>query len=478
MPGGSNDTCARPPKKWEEISVPFLVKPAHDNSKGLRCLWFKGQFHVTGDPGKIYGISPGRVYFSDEIYINGTLVNSQSLDEVSNIHEPRNYFIQKGIVRKGINTAVIKVGIPGDRVGGLADPVIVSDKETFKKYRLKYELLYKQIPLAIIVFLAAGIIPLLVYFAYHPREYVFPAGAMVTLLQILYIASFFSPLRIWDLETTVIIQLAHIPLFAMAMIMLIQAMYRVYLHRFNLIAFCLLAVAAVISFMANIIFPAMIHKILFGMLVLFVASTIYTICLIRIHAVRPDRYRLVILVLFIVLIQAIIFFELTTFVTGWYPSGIVATYCIPIFNLLFSIMAGVDIGKRFKDMQANHERLRLALSGKTRGISESTRDKLDSIIDYLNNNYREDISREGLAGAVDMNHDYMSRQFKAYTGKKINDYINERRVNDAIAMIEERDASILQIALAVGFESLSTFNRAFKKATGKRPVDFVKNSPR
>ena len=62
-----------------------------------------------------------------------------------------------------------------------------------------------------------------------------------------------------------------------------------------------------------------------------------------------------------------------------------------------------------------------------------------------------------------------------YTGKKISDYINELRIKRAIEKIEKGDMLILDIALEAGFESLSTFNRAFKKITGTTPSDYKKS---
>ena len=61
-----------------------------------------------------------------------------------------------------------------------------------------------------------------------------------------------------------------------------------------------------------------------------------------------------------------------------------------------------------------------------------------------------------------------------YTGKKISDYINELRIKRAIEEIEKGNMLILDIALEAGFESLSTFNRAFKKITGTTPSDYKK----
>ncbi|MGQ9844243.1 MAG: helix-turn-helix transcriptional regulator [Spirochaetota bacterium] len=100
--------------------------------------------------------------------------------------------------------------------------------------------------------------------------------------------------------------------------------------------------------------------------------------------------------------------------------------------------------------------------------------KIKQSILYIQNNYRNDISREGLASLVGIHHDYFSKAFKYYTGKSVNEYIYELRIKEAINLLLKSQRNILDIALFVGFDSVKTFNRAFKKITGKNPVDFRK----
>lgn len=461
---GSEPDCAK-------ITLPFMVQPRDTGSLRQEHVWFRGSFCVTGNPDSFYGISPGRVYFSDETSVNGIIVDSSPSGMHANMHEPRHYVLHQGQVKRGMNTVMIKVGIPDGRFGGLADQVYVSDKESFSGHRLKDDILYRMVPLAVIVFLFTGIIPLIVFYALHRREQVFMAGAVVSLSHVFYVLSYFSPLKLWPPETSLLIQLAHVPFFAMAMIFLMQALYRVYLAGFSIFALSLLSPSLVLAIFSEHVFASMRAKIIFAFALLGVITILYALCLARINRARSDRLRMITITAFVVLIQIIIGFELSNFITGAYPPGIVATYCIPVFSLAFSISAGIDIGRRFDEMNRIYQRARVSGQRNQRTLTELTRGRLDEVIAFIDENYRFDISREGLAAAVDMNHDYMSRQFRAYTGKKINDYINELRIKDAREMLCQSDATILDIALAVGFESLSTFNRAFKKATGTGPAE-------
>ena len=70
----------------------------------------------------------------------------------------------------------------------------------------------------------------------------------------------------------------------------------------------------------------------------------------------------------------------------------------------------------------------------------------------------------------------MSKLFYQHTGKKINDYINHLRITDAARQLAESSngKKIIDIALSVGFDSLSTFNRAFKNVFNLTPSEYKK----
>jgi len=100
-----------------------------------------------------------------------------------------------------------------------------------------------------------------------------------------------------------------------------------------------------------------------------------------------------------------------------------------------------------------------------------TSDKLQKIRkteDYIAENYMFDISREGAAESVGMSPGRFGRAFLTCTGKKFSEYMNDIRIEKAKVMLEG-DKSIIDIAYSVGFESLSTFSRAFNKNCGITP---------
>jgi AraC-like DNA-binding protein len=60
-------------------------------------------------------------------------------------------------------------------------------------------------------------------------------------------------------------------------------------------------------------------------------------------------------------------------------------------------------------------------------------------------------------------------------GTSFIDYLKDYRLAMAARLLSASDASILEIAEDVGFESLSYFNRAFKKRYGMTPTQYRKN---
>ncbi len=109
-------------------------------------------------------------------------------------------------------------------------------------------------------------------------------------------------------------------------------------------------------------------------------------------------------------------------------------------------------------------------SGTQKILSASNSEKIQKVIEYIHASYCFDISREGLASMIDMHPDTFSRFFKTYTGKTLPDYINHLRISHAKELLSTTDESIVSIAFQCGFESLSTFNRAFHKIHNTTPT--------
>ena len=88
---------------------------------------------------------------------------------------------------------------------------------------------------------------------------------------------------------------------------------------------------------------------------------------------------------------------------------------------------------------------------------------------YIDEHSREELSLTRVAKAVNMNPNYLSENFKRVTGINFVDYVAHARFKNACDLLRNSRLRISEIAFAVGFQSLSQFNRVFKKLSGKSP---------
>lgn len=81
-----------------------------------------------------------------------------------------------------------------------------------------------------------------------------------------------------------------------------------------------------------------------------------------------------------------------------------------------------------------------------------------------------------IAGLLDTNRNIVSKAINQEFNMNFNDFVNKKRAEAVIERLrkgEHVDSTLLGIALDCGFNSKTTFNRAFKKHTGATPKQFI-----
>ena len=84
----------------------------------------------------------------------------------------------------------------------------------------------------------------------------------------------------------------------------------------------------------------------------------------------------------------------------------------------------------------------------------------------------EELSLIKVAKAVNSSANHLSEKFKQVTGVNFVDYVARARFEEARDLLLNSNRRISEIAFAAGFQSLSQFNRVFKRLAGKSPTDF------
>lgn len=100
--------------------------------------------------------------------------------------------------------------------------------------------------------------------------------------------------------------------------------------------------------------------------------------------------------------------------------------------------------------------------------------RIDRIITFLNSNYTRNVSLDEIASFAAMNTAAFCRYFKSKTGKSFKNYILDMRIGYACKLLLMEDISISQLSSECGFESISHFNKTFKKNTGAVPSRYRK----
>lgn len=100
--------------------------------------------------------------------------------------------------------------------------------------------------------------------------------------------------------------------------------------------------------------------------------------------------------------------------------------------------------------------------------------KMVETIGYILVNLHQELSVAVLASRANQHPDYFSRQFKIFTGERPVKYILDKRIERAQYLLATSRMTYSEIAIQVGFDSLSYFSKSFKKLTGMSPRAYKK----
>lgn len=98
------------------------------------------------------------------------------------------------------------------------------------------------------------------------------------------------------------------------------------------------------------------------------------------------------------------------------------------------------------------------------------------IIDYINNHYQEECTLKQISAAIGYDYVYLSKLFQKTMNISYTKYLNSFRISKARELLKNSNEAITDIAFAVGYSNLRTFNRNFKELNGNNPAEYRKSS--
>lgn len=104
--------------------------------------------------------------------------------------------------------------------------------------------------------------------------------------------------------------------------------------------------------------------------------------------------------------------------------------------------------------------------------SESKKDVVSQLKEYIEAHLDEELSRAELAQLVCFSEGYVSKLFLKETGTTLPNYIAECRIQKAKEYLENSALPVSRIAAEVGYNSFSYFSKTFRELTGCTPNEY------
>ncbi|MCD9025855.1 response regulator transcription factor [Cohnella silvisoli] len=103
---------------------------------------------------------------------------------------------------------------------------------------------------------------------------------------------------------------------------------------------------------------------------------------------------------------------------------------------------------------------------------ETNRKVIDEVVQHVRANYGAELNVEFLAQKVFLSPSYLSALFKKKTGKSLNKFITETRLDIAKSLLLNTNMKIVDISSAVGYANPSYLTLLFKSSSGLTPAQF------
>lgn len=115
----------------------------------------------------------------------------------------------------------------------------------------------------------------------------------------------------------------------------------------------------------------------------------------------------------------------------------------------------------------------LASNGYTNSYHAKDNDRVDRVFKFVFSNFAVDIQLEEAAAIAHMHKHAFCRYFKERTRRTFVQFVNEVRIGHACKLIAGGETNVSSLAYDCGYNSLSNFNRFFRKIKGMSPREYM-----
>ncbi len=94
---------------------------------------------------------------------------------------------------------------------------------------------------------------------------------------------------------------------------------------------------------------------------------------------------------------------------------------------------------------------------------------IQDLIDWIDNHLDSRLDIDTVARRAGYSKWHLQRIFKEHTGHPLGEYIRAQKLQKSVERLAHSNEPILNVAIALGFDSQQSFNRSFKRQFGQTP---------
>jgi AraC-like DNA-binding protein len=98
--------------------------------------------------------------------------------------------------------------------------------------------------------------------------------------------------------------------------------------------------------------------------------------------------------------------------------------------------------------------------------------RIGEVVDYIVENFGEELSIAKAAEMTNMSDTTFSRNFQSVTGHRFVEFVTRVRIGQACGMLYASDEQVTSICYQAGFQNIANFNRHFLKMKGMTPTAY------
>ncbi|MBP6411662.1 AraC family transcriptional regulator [Flavobacterium sp. 123] len=142
-------------------------------------------------------------------------------------------------------------------------------------------------------------------------------------------------------------------------------------------------------------------------------------------------------------------------------------------HLLPNFEQFIEVLSLFQMLATSDERTFLHEEAFENFYNNKEQSRLKVVYKFIENNFQRNITIEEMGTLTHLSKAAFCRYFKKMTRLTFTEFLNQYRIEQAKRLLKE-DKNVTETCFECGFESLSYFNRIFKKVVGQNPIQFKK----